>query len=720
MSRAIRHRATILRRERYTVICGYFLCQWTALVCTLWLATLGSFARADVSPEVVRRGKQATVLVEAEGGRRTGTAFCVDRAGFFVTNEHVSGATGAKLSLVLNPGEIDQKVLRGQVVRADRETDLALLKSETAPPLTTLPLGEIDGLVETQAVTAFGYPFGKELAIVAGAYPSVTVSTGRITSLRKVEGELHQIQLDASINPGNSGGPVLNERGQVIGVVVSSIRGSGINFAIPVSLLQRLLTQVELVFAPPVVSRADLHDAHEFTIEVAQFAQPAGGITVELILKTEGGQERVFPAKSVDGKRFTVSAVPVPAASGPHALRLKVNYRDGEVQCTIKDQTVSVGGKAYKLSQIKRIEHGSRNIVTLTDGRIVDDGLSGGATIAADLGGKPVSLDLQQATDIAVEDLELAVRAVDYRIVARQRGAVVGTEAGRILIVGSPEAAAQSRPELELLVCSTDKGEIKRYDGRTGAYLNDFAIGNGLQNAHNVVIGRDGLLYVSYGNGPIIRFSGKSGQFIDRFDNGVPMENSTGMAFGPDGNLYVADAWKNTIRRFDGKTGAYLGDFVKASESGLDVCGNIVFGPDGNLYAGSLHSHLVKKYNGRTGALLGDFAGGNGLQTPAGLVFGKDGCLYVASRATKEVKRFDGRTGAFIDNFVPAGTGGLVQPEILAFGPDGNLYVSDSLVQCVKRFNGRTGAFIGDIVPKASGGLGGAAGMVFRSLGGRP
>jgi DNA-binding beta-propeller fold protein YncE len=474
-------------------------------------------------------------------------------------------------------------------------------------------------------------------------------------------------------------------------------------------------TAADIAFTPPFVSTADQQQPHEFVIQVAQFNQPLAGATVELSLSANGGPPRVFVAKSADGRRFSVSAVPVPDSSGAHSLRLTVKYPDSEILCTVKDQSVSVGGKSVKLSLIQHVE-GDR--ITFADGRTVTGVLSG-ASVLTEVGGRTASLDLQRATEITVADTVGPIRAIDYRIVIRQGGKVVATETGQIKIAGATEAAARSRPDVELFVCSGESGEIKRFDGRTGAFLNDFAIGNGMRWPHNAAFGRDGRLYVSCGNGPVLRFSGQSGQFIDAFV-GTGIENATGLAFGPDGNVYVADAWKNTIKRYDGKTGAFLGDFVKRDVGSLDVCGHIIFGPDGNLYAASLHSNLIKRYDGRTGAFLGDFAGRNGLNQPSGLVFGKDGCLYVGSAMSSEVKRFDGKTGAFLDTFIAAGAGGLLRPDGMAFGPDGNLYICDSGNSSVKRFNGHTGAFIDDFVPKGTAGLSGSAGLVFRSVGGRP
>ncbi|HLK57477.1 MAG TPA: S1C family serine protease, partial [Chthonomonadaceae bacterium] len=292
----------------------------------LWLMALSVCGRADAPPEVVERGKRATALVEAAGGRQFGTAFCIERTGFFLTNEHVAGVPGTTVTLVLQPGEKAQQVLTAHVIRTDKEADLALLRVDNPPALTALNLGSIGGLGETQAVLAFGYPFGKDLAVTATEYPSVTVSTGRITALRKSAGELQEIQVDAALNPGNSGGPLLNEQGQVIGVVHMGIRDSGVHFAIPVSRVQQILSASEITFAPPVIPESKQHTAHTFVAEVTQFVQPVAGVTVEMTLNTGLDAPRVFKASTTDGHKFALQAAPLPATMDLN--RLTVTARE--------------------------------------------------------------------------------------------------------------------------------------------------------------------------------------------------------------------------------------------------------------------------------------------------------------------------------------------------------------------------------------------------------
>src|SRR6185369_9529242 len=98
--------------------------------------------------------------------------------------------------------------------------------AQKLPP--ALELGEAASLTETLPIVAFGYPFGSDLALGKSEYPNISVSTGRITSLRKEDGNIQRIQIDASLNPGNSGGPLVNSAGQTLGVVESGIVGTAV------------------------------------------------------------------------------------------------------------------------------------------------------------------------------------------------------------------------------------------------------------------------------------------------------------------------------------------------------------------------------------------------------------------------------------------------------------------------------------------------------------
>jgi sugar lactone lactonase YvrE len=231
-------------------------------------------------------------------------------------------------------------------------------------------------------------------------------------------------------------------------------------------------------------------------------------------------------------------------------------------------------------------------------------------------------------------------------------------------------------------------------------------ISTGIPNAQAAA-----LLVSSGETDSVIRYDGTTGAFIDIFASGGGLDYPNGMSIGPDGNLYVGSAINNRVLRYDGTTGAFIDTFIAAGSGGLKEPDGIVFGPDGNLYVSSRETvDRVLRYDGATGAFLGAFTK-RPIGEPDGLTFGPDGNLYVSSDDTNEVLRFDGTTGAFIDTFVSAGAGGLNDPERHVFGPDGNFYVTSWKSNNVLRYNGTTGAFID--VFASGGGLGGPLGLAF-------
>ena len=201
--------------------------------------------------QIVEMGKSATAMVDVQGVR-FGSAFCIDSRGVFITNAHVL-AGASKLSdvkIIVHPGQKDELVLVPEAMFSDKDEDLATVVTSASPKLTALKLGETTNLRETDAVIAFGFPFGDALAMDGKKYPTVSVSTGKVTALRKDPNDrLVSIQVDASLNPGNSGGPVLDSTGAVVGVTMAGIPGAALNLAIPVEMVVRQTTRPALVVA---------------------------------------------------------------------------------------------------------------------------------------------------------------------------------------------------------------------------------------------------------------------------------------------------------------------------------------------------------------------------------------------------------------------------------------------------------------------------------------
>ena len=227
-----------------------------ATILAVWAPARGQQTQPAMA-EIVQRGKAATALLESSD-RKFGTAFCVDSTGLFLTNNHLLPAgDNQEVFLVLRPNESDEKKIRAVPVRRDSEADLALLKVKDAGEgYACLELVSPNALVETAQVIALGYPFGTAVALDKATYPSITVSTGRVISMRKKKGKLEGIQLDCVLNPGNSGGPVLDSQGKVVGVAVSGILGLGLNFAIPSDRAEEFLRSPVVAFDPPKVTRS--------------------------------------------------------------------------------------------------------------------------------------------------------------------------------------------------------------------------------------------------------------------------------------------------------------------------------------------------------------------------------------------------------------------------------------------------------------------------------
>ena len=204
----------------------------------------------DLDAETVERVKRATVYIrvhQADDRDASGTGFFEATSGLVMTNAHVidmlhDGEPPKRIEVILHSGEGNKKelVLVADVVAVDRESDVAVLRPRmqgvngSAPQgLTIAPSARVKLL---QPVFVFGFPLGEGLG------KDITASATSVSSLRRDrDGNLGQIQVNGGMHSGNSGGPVVNTKGQVIGVAVAVIRGTQINFAIPGDRVQDLL-----------------------------------------------------------------------------------------------------------------------------------------------------------------------------------------------------------------------------------------------------------------------------------------------------------------------------------------------------------------------------------------------------------------------------------------------------------------------------------------------
>jgi S1-C subfamily serine protease len=155
-----------------------------------------------------------------------GSGIAIDDKGYVLTNNHVVDEAH-KLKVTLTDGN----VFSGIVVGTDKVTDLAVVKLDSKEALSVAQLGNSDELKIGQIVIAIGNPFG----LTGGP----TVTAGIVSALNRnlqfENGVLELIQTDAAINPGNSGGPLINTKGEVIGINTAKMPyAQGIGFAVPI------------------------------------------------------------------------------------------------------------------------------------------------------------------------------------------------------------------------------------------------------------------------------------------------------------------------------------------------------------------------------------------------------------------------------------------------------------------------------------------------------
>ncbi len=163
-----------------------------------------------------------------------GSGVIIDKGGLILTNNHVIKDADEITVKFANKQEA-----KGRIVGTDPKTDLAVIRVSARDDLPVVTLGDSDALHVGEWAIAIGNPFGLDHTLTVG----VISATGR--SEVGIAAYENFIQTDASINPGNSGGPLLNIRGEVIGINTAIVAsGQGIGFAIPVNMARRVMADL--------------------------------------------------------------------------------------------------------------------------------------------------------------------------------------------------------------------------------------------------------------------------------------------------------------------------------------------------------------------------------------------------------------------------------------------------------------------------------------------
>ncbi len=208
-------------------------------------------ASVYIKVQFVPASAQAKTNIQVKPVQVTGSGFLhhvVGDVGFIVTNNHVISLLAGEVSqglpsVVFNSGTPDEQIVNAQIVARDPLNDLAVLKVVQVKKLPRpIPMNPDIEVFETMPVYAIGFPFGADLAL-GRSNPAMTITKGTISSLRYDDrGQIKLVQVDAEVNSGNSGGPVVDEKGQLIGVTVSKVmKARTIGFAIPLRPVQEMM-----------------------------------------------------------------------------------------------------------------------------------------------------------------------------------------------------------------------------------------------------------------------------------------------------------------------------------------------------------------------------------------------------------------------------------------------------------------------------------------------
>ena len=166
--------------------------------------------------------------------RSLGSGFIIDKDGHIITNNHViEGASEIRVRLST------EKEFDAEIIGRDSKTDLALIKIKSWNDLPVVELGDSDKVEIGEWVMAIGNPFGLSHTVTVG----IVSAKGRVIGSGPYD---NFIQTDASINPGNSGGPLINLKGEVVGINTAIVaEGQGIGFAIPVNMAKEIASQLQ-------------------------------------------------------------------------------------------------------------------------------------------------------------------------------------------------------------------------------------------------------------------------------------------------------------------------------------------------------------------------------------------------------------------------------------------------------------------------------------------
>lgn len=322
-----------------------------------------------------------------------GSGIIIDETGYILTNEHViSRADEIKVTLP------DKREFKAKIVGKDVYSDLAILKVETKEKLPTVRLGDSDKIRVGEWAIAIGNPFGFTWKDTRGKIsPQPTVTVGVISALGRsfvIEDRYYEdlIQTDAAINPGNSGGPLLNIKGEVIGIntaILSPVGAYvGIGFAIPINKAKEILK--------------DLKDKGE--VERGYLGISSQDVDINLA--------KAYNLNSPQGVIITKVMENTPAE--------KAGLKEGDLILKIDEKEVNSSTELRQI--ITKIQPGKKVIVTVLreeNGKIIEK------KIPVIIGKRPKEVEEEKEKFRGITVSEIDEKTKKYYGITEKRGVVV-------------------------------------------------------------------------------------------------------------------------------------------------------------------------------------------------------------------------------------------------------------------------------------------------------
>jgi S1-C subfamily serine protease len=418
-------------------------------------------ASAQRTPDAQQIGRNATAVIvnsftseDANGAQvevHRGSGFCITKSGYFITNAHVlQGPFTVRMGIQSGPHEM--RFFDGTPVDIDRKRDLALIRVDEPLDFKPIRFADTARIQEGARVLSLGFPAQGNDIDAALADNWVTVHSGRILHLFRDGGGLSAIAVNTGMWQGASGGPVLNDRGELVGVVQKGQLHTKLNLAISSNVVAKYLVQPKIAAlvsgprirsnAPSSLTAAGAAAAQRFTGKVIPGLDPIAPSELELELSAFGREpRRVHGVIRADGS-YTFQVPILTDVGRPHTLRLTVFKTRGGVGSTVAsdDFTVQVGGRSVRMSEVCRIDiAAAASAMTLWSGEILHGPVAGLDHVPIRSQGASRPSDLSGAVRLLVQDSAVLPSSVQYTLSVRRKSGLSTVVTGHVSIAGLPK-----------------------------------------------------------------------------------------------------------------------------------------------------------------------------------------------------------------------------------------------------------------------------------------